>query len=158
MPDLGLTLFINGSLNTAKQLGNPANPAKGIAANPAQELPNAPEWTDAAGAVYSHGPWSASLTYKQSGAFVQYNTVGAKQFTFHLPGYNSIDASLGYDFGRFALKLQGFNLADNRAITSFTPAGNTTQLFQVSDAGAPDTSIYTFQAGRMLEVTLIGKF
>jgi hypothetical protein len=59
---------------------------------------------------------------------------------------------------RVAVKLQGFNLADNRAITSFTPAGNTTQLFQVSDAGAPDTSIYTFQAGRMLEVTLIGKF
>ena len=46
----GLTLFANGSLNNAKQLANAANPAPGIAANPAQELANSPKWTDAVGA------------------------------------------------------------------------------------------------------------
>ncbi len=160
-PALGLTLFANGSLNTAKQLANAADPAKGITANPAQELANAPEWTDAAGAILHHGPWSASLTYKQSGAFVNYNTVGTQQFTFHLPGYDTIDGSLGYDFGRFQVKLQGFNLLDKRSITSFTPTGDTTHLFQTTDASNTptllNTSIYTFQAGRMLEVTLIAK-
>ena len=42
--------------------------------------------------------------------------------------------------------------ADNRAITSFTP-GNSTHLFDPTDNAA----LYTFQAGRMLEVTLIAK-
>jgi iron complex outermembrane receptor protein len=156
-PSLGLTLFANGALNTAKQLANAADPARGITANPAEELANSPAWTDALGAILHHGPWSASLTYKQSGAFVDYNTVGVRQFTFHLPGYDTVDGSLGYDFGRFQLKLQGFNLLDRRAITSFTPAGDTTHLFQTSDSGALDTSIYTLQAGRMLELTLIAK-
>jgi len=159
--DFGLTLFANGSLNEATQLANAANLAAGIAANSQQELANAPLWTDAVGGLYHQGPWRASLTLKQSGSYVDYNTPTglANQVTFHLPGYYTLDASVGYDFGRFAVKLQAFNLTDVRAVNSFTPGGNTKALYETSGSnGAPDSAIYTFQAGRDVELTLIGKF
>jgi iron complex outermembrane recepter protein len=159
--DFGLTLFANGSLNQATQLANTANLAAGIAANPRQELANSPLWTDAVGALYSHGPWRSSLTFKQSGSYVDYNTPTGftNPVTFHLPGYYTLDASIGYDFGHFAIKLQGFNLTDVRAVNSFTPGGNAKALFEVNGSdGKPDSSIYTFQAGRDIELTLIGKF
>ena len=156
--DFGLSLFANGSLNHAEQLANAANPGAGIAANPQQELANATKWTGAIGAIFNHGPWQWSLTDKQSGPFVQYNTVSGTQYTFKLPGYNSFDAAVAYDFGHFKVKLQAFNLLDKRSISSFTPAGNDKTLYAATDAGAPDTSIYTFQAGRQLEATLIAKF
>lgn len=139
--DFGLTLFANGSFNSAKQLGATAD-----------RIPNAPGWTDAAGAIYSHGRWQASLTYKQVGSYVQYNTVGTTNYTFHLPSYDVVNGSLGYDFGHFQVKLQGFNLLDKRTITSYTPSATATQLY------AYDGSIYTFQAGRELSVTLVAKF
>ena len=153
--DVGVTLFANGSLNSAKQLANTANPAQGITANPAQTLANAPKSTAAVGAIYHHGPWAASLTYKDSGPFVNYN--GPTRF--HLPGYDAFDASLAYDFGHFRIKLQGFNLLDKRSITTFTPGGTSTTLYQTVDpGGALDTSIYTYQEGRDLSVTLEAKF
>ena len=83
----------------------------------------------------------------------------ARKVTFHLPGYYTLDASVGYDFGRFAVKLQAFNLTDVRAVNSFTPGGNSKALFETNGSdGAPDSAIYTFQAGRDVELTLIGKF
>ena len=107
--DFGLTLFANGALTSAKQLANAANPAAGIAGNTAQTLTNAPKWTDAVGAIYRSGPYAASVSYKQSGAFVAaYNnqaTPGVNQ-ALNLPGYDTVDASVSYDFGRFAMKLQ----------------------------------------------------
>ncbi len=151
--NFGLTLFANGSFNSAKQLGAQA-----------ERIPNAPGWTQAVGAIYSHGPWQASLTYKQVGSYVQYNTTnGGTPVTFHLPSYDTINGSLGYDFGHFQVKLQGFNLLDKRTITSFVPGGGACQLYQTNDSkcaggGGLDTSIYTYQAGRELSVTLVAKF
>ena len=139
--NFGLTLFVNGSLNSSKQLGAVS-----------QEIPNAPEWTDAVGAIYAHGPWQGALTYKQVGSYVNYNTIGVTQYTFRLPSYDTVNASLGYDFGHFLVKLQGFNLFDKRTITSYTPSGAATGLY------AFDGSIYTFQAGRELSVTLEARF
>jgi iron complex outermembrane receptor protein len=158
---MGLTIFANASWNEATQLANAANPTAGITANPKQELAGAPEWTDAFGAIYGRGPWRGSLTFKQVGSEVQYNTPTgmAQQVTFHLPSYFTLDGSVGYDFGHFGVKLQGFNLLDQRQINSFTPGANSQRLRETlgSDGGA-DTGIYTFQAGRMIELTLIGKF
>jgi iron complex outermembrane receptor protein len=144
----GLTLFANGSINDAKQLANAANPGAGITANPAQELPNAPQWTDAFGAIYAHGPWQGSLTYKQSGAYVVYN--GSHRFDFS--GFDTLDASLTRDFGHVAIKLQAYNLLDRRGITDFVPSSSATRTF------ADDGSFYTFQTGRAVFATLIGKF
>ncbi|HEX3916331.1 MAG TPA: hypothetical protein VHW60_03255 [Caulobacteraceae bacterium] len=41
----------------------------------------------AAGLIYSQGPWRGSVTYKQVGSYVDYNTPNpaGPQLTFHLP-------------------------------------------------------------------------
>jgi iron complex outermembrane receptor protein len=154
--DNGLTLFANGGSNVAKQLANAANPSAGITANPARELANAPRYTYAIGGVFSHGPWSASLDYKKSGPFVTY---GYNNTRITPPGYDTIDASAAYDFGRFKVKLQGFNLADSRAITSYKPTSDSTGLGQLNGhSGATDLSYYEFQAGREIQLTLQAKF
>ena len=142
----GLTVFVNGSLNSAKALANTGNAAQGISAAPAQELTNAPAWTDAAGVIYNHQQWRASVTYKQSGTYVAgYNgTTGIR-----LPGYDTVDGSVSYDFGHYAIRLQGSNLLDKRAITGFNGA----TLYSVADTG-----LYTFQAGRQLLATISAKF
>jgi iron complex outermembrane receptor protein len=150
--NFGLTAFANGSLNTAKQLANAKNSAAGIAGNPAQELPSSPKWTLAGGLLYAHGPWKATLTYKQVGDQVTYN--GAVRF--NLPSYDTVNASLGYDFTRrLGIKLQGFNLLDHRTITSFVPEAGATTLYNATPGS---DGVYTYQAGRELSVTLIGKF
>jgi iron complex outermembrane receptor protein len=163
--DFGLSIFANGSVNDAEQLASPA-PTGGAATLP-MRLANAPGWTAAAGAIINHGPWEASLTYKRVGGWVDYNSIGANSFTFHLPGYDTLDLSAGYDFGHHVkVKLQVFNLLDTRAVSSFSPGGNTQSLFPAGGFaplppigdGNPDQGIYTFQAGRQVEVTLIGKF
>jgi iron complex outermembrane receptor protein len=146
--DFGLTVFANGSLNSAKQLATGADLAAGIAAAPAQTITNAPKWTYAAGAIYHTGPWAAAMTYKDSGAFVAgYDSGG---HALHLPGYNSLDASVSYDFCRnLALQVQAFNLADKRAVTQFS--GST--LYSTADAG-----LYQYQAGRTVEATVSARF
>ncbi|MDR3513028.1 MAG: TonB-dependent receptor [Caulobacteraceae bacterium] len=125
----GLTLFANGSLNSAEQIATAAGskPTKG------GELANAPKWTDASGVIYHHGPWQGSVTYKQSGAYISDDAR-------HMSGYDSVDASAAYDFGHFKVKLQGFNLFDKRSVTSL------------------NGGLYTFQAGRELQLTLIAKY
>ncbi len=145
--DFGLTLFVNGSRNSAEQLATAANIPAGIAAAPERNITNAPKWTYALGGIYHYGPWAASLSYKDSGAYVAtYNAAGS---AVNLPGYNSLDASVTYDFDRFRVKLQAFNLADKRAITAFSG----TTLFSISDPG-----LYSFQAGRQIEATIVAKF
>jgi iron complex outermembrane receptor protein len=166
----GLTLFANAALNEATQLATPADPSNGINnALPEEELPGAPKWTTAFGAIYDQNHWRASLSFKDVGTSVEYNPTGAPapttggvlpQYTFHLPSYWSLDASAGYDFGHFAVKLQAFNLTDNRTLISFAPGTNSAALYSAN--GAPgaglDTGIYAFQGGRRIELTLIGKF
>jgi iron complex outermembrane receptor protein len=150
--DFGLTLFANGSSNVAKQEANAAN--GGLPANNARELANSPRYTYALGGVYSRGPWAATIAYKRSGDFATYGAAlpGNNNVRIGLPGYSTLDASTAYDFGNFKIKLSGFNLADNRAITSYKPAKTATALYQT------DTSYYEFQAGREIQVTLQAKF
>jgi iron complex outermembrane receptor protein len=150
--DFGLTVFANGSLNSAKNLATEANPAAGISATPARTVTNAPKWTYAAGGIYHTGPWALSLSYKNSGAYVAgYDKAGN---AFHLPGYDSFDASVRYDVNkRLYLQLQAFNLADKRAITSFS---GSTQLYDTT--GKIDTGLYLFQAGRTIEGTIAANF
>jgi iron complex outermembrane receptor protein len=138
----GFNLFANGSSNVGKTQATAANAAAGIAAAPAQAITNAPRWTDAAGVIYDRGPWTGTLTYKQSGTFVAKGSV-------RLPGYDTLDASGAYDFGHFKLKLQVFNIFDKRAITAF----NGSTLYSTTDSG-----LYQFQAGRQFQATLQAKF
>jgi iron complex outermembrane receptor protein len=145
--DFGLTLFANGSVNSAQQLANAANPAAGIPGNVQQDLKNAPKWTDAVGAIYRQGQWAGSLSYKQSGQFVAgYN---ASNVAIRLPGYDTFDGSVSYTFGKYQVKLQAVNLFDKRAVTSFGGA----TLYSTADNG-----LYTYQSGRELSVTVAAKF
>jgi len=148
---IGLTVFANGSINNARQEAQVANAASGIAGNPAQELANAPESTAAVGGIYAHGPWHASLTYKMVGGEVVY---AANQI--RLPGYNTMNASVDYQYGNWQLKLQGFNLFDHRQVTNFAPSGSETELFDPNPAHAG--GFYTFQSGRELQLTLVAKY
>ena len=141
--DGGVTLFANGSLNKAELL------------TAHQDVPNSPEWTAAVGALYYMGPWAASLTFKQVGRQTVYYAgasplvtpdgvaVGAGQ-PRKIDAYTSTDATVSYDFGRFKLKVAGFNLFDHRSITSITAAAA--------------TGLYTFQAGRQIQGTIEAKF
>ena len=177
--DFGVTLFANAGSNTAKRAANAGNAAQSIVSNPAQSLTNAPRYTYALGGMFNNGPWAASLSFKQVGNFVggynnwcaaalSYGTASpcpsnpAYNQAFKLPGYNSVDASAAYDFGRFKVKLQGFNLADKRAVTTYkqvSAPSNAGALYEVNGLdGKPDLSYYQFQAGRQVELTLQAKF
>jgi iron complex outermembrane receptor protein len=92
----GLTLFTNGSINTAKDKTHN------------KTLPDAPKWTDAVGALYDYHRWQASLTWKEVGR--QISDDGPE-----LGAYNTVDTSIAYDFGLIKVKLAAFNLADHRS-------------------------------------------
>ena len=102
----GLTAFVNGSINTAKDtdLGN------GVVGG---TFSNAPKGTAAYGAIYNKGPWQATLSDKLVGG--QLASDGAT----HLGAYDTIDGSISYDFGKFKLKVAAFNIADRRARVDF---------------------------------------
>ena len=95
----GLTLFTNGSVNSAKH-------ASGM-------VQNAPKWTSAFGAIYNVGKISSTLSFKEVGAQISSDGV-------HLGAYDTINGTIAYDFGRFKAKLAVFNLADDRAVTQLS--------------------------------------
>jgi iron complex outermembrane recepter protein len=144
----GLTAFANYSSNVSKTAATAGNTAEAIAASPASAVSNAPRYTAAAGAIYHQGPWSGSLTYKKVGNFLS-NGAGSPYF----PGYDTLDGSAGYDFGRFKVLLKVSNLLDKRAITSYN--GSAAQLY--STAVSANTAYYTFQSGRTIMATLVAK-
>jgi iron complex outermembrane receptor protein len=144
----GITLFANGSVNTAKNTSTDQT-----------EL-DAPKWTDAAGILYTYHRAQASFSWKEIGSEVEYYNGplpatapdGAKLAPFQarqIGSYNTLNASVAYDFGHFKVKLAAFNLADHRAITNIAEASST-------GPGAGD--FYTFQAGRDILLTLEAKF
>jgi iron complex outermembrane receptor protein len=141
---LGITLFANGSINNAKNTTLDQT-----------EL-DAPKWTEAAGVLYTTHHWQASLIWKGVGPQVVYvnggSTVVNPQGVTLLPNqeyqigaYSTLNTTLGYDFGRFKVKVAVTNLAGNRSVTSIT--GPTT-----------DADYYTWQAGRSITGTIEAKF
>jgi iron complex outermembrane receptor protein len=142
--DDGFTLFANGSLNVAKDT------TTNLAEDPSggKELTGAPKGTAALGALYNHGPWQGSLSYKLVGAQVAQYTAGGQALELHR--YGTLDASVSYDFGHLKLKLAAFNLLDDRAITNFS---GTDAFYSPTSTG-----LYQFQAGRQVQATVQAKF
>lgn len=137
--DEGVTFFANGSMNSGKDL------------SAHEGLTKVPRYTAAIGGLYNLGPWAASISYKEVGPQVSsYNGAAATvtpDGTGLAPGqawmikaYSTTDASVSYDFGYVRLKLAGFNLADNRSITTI------------------GGGFYTFQAGRQIQGTIEVKY
>jgi iron complex outermembrane recepter protein len=119
----GFSLYANGSLNSAK-----ANDTQ-------KQIAGAPEMTAALGALYSEGPWSASLIYKRTGATHQKDydaskaaISGTPYFDYYkTPAYGNLDLGVAYtikNFGAFAksLKVQFnvFNLANSQTVTAIS--------------------------------------
>jgi iron complex outermembrane receptor protein len=145
--DFGLTLFANGSLNDSNFLTGVGTNRASIVA-----LPNS---TAATGAIFSQGPWQGAVTYKYVGrAPGVYNTGGTvttpdgqvvlNGHSSFVPSYDEINASVAYDFGHFRVKLAGYNLADKRTVTSVTSLSA--------------SNLYTFEAGRQIQLTVGAKF
>ncbi|TWB38550.1 TonB-dependent receptor [Nitrospirillum pindoramense] len=137
--DNGVTFFANGSINAAKDL------------TARQGLTKVPKWTDAIGLLFNQGPWQMSLSRKQVGRQVVAYNGGTATTTadgtfltpgqaWEIPAYTTTDASVSYDFGMVRLKLAAFNLANDRAITTY------------------GGGLYTFQAGRQIQGTIQVKY
>lgn len=152
----GMTLFANGSINDAKQAANNGT-VPGTTPNPAQELANTPKWTYAGGFIFAHGPWHASISYKQVGTAVVYSTISSTGQTvaqLKIPSYDTWNAAFAYDFKNVQVKLQGFNLFDKRNMTNYAPSGNgETTINQTAQPG-----FLTFQSGRELQLTIVAKY
>jgi iron complex outermembrane receptor protein len=153
---IGLTLFVNGSINNARQAAQAPNTTTGITGNPGQELAGVPNFTAALGAIYHRGPWQASMTYKSvGGEFVTgaVKTAANPGGQLEIPSYSTVNGDVAYTFlGHYQLKLQVFNLFDRRTLTNYVPSGNETALYQ-SNGG-----FYTYQSGREIDGTVSVKF
>ena len=109
------------------------------------------------GALYTYHRWQGSLTWKQVGSQVVFDGAAAPGTAApiwaglapnqeaEIPAYSVINATAGYDFGHFKVKVAVYNLADHRSITSVSGPTETNDY-------------YTFQSGRSVMGTLEAKF
>jgi iron complex outermembrane recepter protein len=125
----GFTVFANHSVNN------------GVNAITKQSLASVPESTTGAGILFSSPTFSGSLLYKEVGS--QFSTVTE---TLPVDAYDTIDASLGYTFGKYQIKAQVSNISDNRAQATFRANAN------------PALNRSTYLPGRNVQVTLIARY
>lgn len=118
----GFTAFANGSINIARDITD------------AVDYSNAPKRTAALGLIYDYRRLQASVSDKIIGP--QLASDGAT----YLGSFNTLDASVSYDFGPFKVKLAGFNIANKRAPIDF------------------DGTFTVYQVGRQVQGTLQVKF
>lgn len=115
----GLALYANGSVNSAK------------ATDTGKTISGAPLMTAGLGAVYSSGPWGASLIYKRTGATYQqeYDATKPANYDYYkIRAYDNVDLGASYTLtqvGTFGkrLKIQAnvFNLLNSQRATSISP-------------------------------------
>lgn len=127
----GLALFVNGSLNSAKD-----NETK-------LQVKEAPKGTAAAGILYKHGPIKFSLIDKYTG--VQYAD-NADSAGYRIAPYHKTILSVGYDFGTFAVEGTVSDLFNSEKVTSI----------DINDGPVNDQ--YHFQPGREASISLKAKF
>ncbi|GAA0525066.1 iron complex outermembrane receptor protein [Rhizomicrobium palustre] len=155
----GVTIFSNGSLNSAKS---------GFA-----QLKNAPYWTAAAGLIYDLGDIRFSLIDKTVGQQYMDNasangtrTLGADGQPFYrLPAYSTLNFTTAYKFAEhFEVSVSVNNLLDDRSLvsTSGTDGKDSTGVgaaMSVSDYMHRPTSTdqYYFQSSRSFQVSLKAK-
>jgi iron complex outermembrane receptor protein len=121
----GLSIFANGSVNSAKAHTDPLNPA-----SPTVQDVAAPFWTAAGGLIYKHDGWKLSLIDKMTGQ--QYadspgkraaDYVGGSAF-YRLGAYSRLDFTGYYDLGAFGSgadwEIGGgiYNLLNDRSLVS----------------------------------------
>jgi iron complex outermembrane receptor protein len=132
--DNGLALFANASRNYAKT-DNPGAPHTQVA--------NAPEYTVASGILFKHGPIRFSLTNKYTG---QQWAIEGEVPAYRIPGYDSANASLRYEFGKLRLGVEVENIFDTTSVTNINQ-GKTAPFDQ-----------YFYQSGRSITADITVKF
>ena len=135
--DNGLALFVNGSLNSAKD--NDTHLTIG----------QAPRSTAAAGLLYKHGPVKFSLIDKYTGP--QWAD-DAQTAAYRIGAYHNTILSIGYDFGMFAVEGTVTDLFNTEKVTNIDINGG-------GVAGTlSSTDQYHFQPGREASVSIKAKF
>lgn len=140
--DFGLTAFVNGSLNSAKDANTDTSPAFYNVATAGKTLAKAPKSTLGLGGIYHSGPLKVALTYKLVGEQFADNKETA---AYKIDAYDVTDLAVSYDFGRIAAKIGVDNLFDHRDNTKITLNG------------APYDQYY-WQAPRNVMLTLSAKY
>jgi len=134
----GFALYANGSIN------------KATATDTGKQISGAPDMTAALGTIFNHGPWSASLIFKRTGAAYQQEYDAANPAVYEqykVAAYDNLDLGVSYTFDRLpalgarSLKLQlnVFNLTNRQEVTSISGTGAYAQ--------------YTYQAPRSLQLS-----
>lgn len=151
----GVTLFSNGSLNSAKS---------GFA-----QLKSAPYWTAAAGLIYDLGAFRFSLIDKTVGQQYMDNasadgtrTLGTDGRPFYrLPAYSTVNFTSAYTWKNFELSIEINNLLDDRSLvsTSGTDGKDIAKASAVGDFTNRPTSgdQYYFQSSRSYQIAIKAK-
>ena len=130
--DFGLAVFVNGSLNSAKDSTH-------------KQIHSAPEWTAAAGLIYKNNNVYVSLLNKFIGR--QWGADG-EPAAYEISSYSTTNLIVGYDFGRFKIEGGVYNLFNNQNITDLAVNdGPTANPLDSHDQ-------YFFQPERNFQVTL----
>jgi iron complex outermembrane receptor protein len=111
----GLSIFANGSLNSAKAHTDPLNPN-----SPTFQDKQAPFWTAASGLIFKNGPWKLSLIDKIVGQ--QYQDSPGKRFDIYGSTPVSLVAGRTSWAGSF-YKLGAYNKMDFTGYYDFEVAG-----------------------------------
>lgn len=128
----GLSLFVNGSVNSAKD-------------DAGKQIGSAPKWTAGLGAIYKSHGWTVSLLNKFVGP--QWADDG-EPADYRIKAYSNTNLVLGYDFGRIKAQVGIYNLFDKRNITDIS----------INDGPTPNPldshDQYYFQPARSYQFTL----
>ena len=157
-----VSLFANGSLNSAKGKDDPTNPGYN-----GRQLAKVPFWTGALGVRYEHhelftpdDAFIATLNDKFIGPQFQTAASGTTPPTAKLHEIDEANLSLTYKIGRFSIEGQLLNLFNYTDPTSFKGkaliAGTNLPATTVAQGGG--ANIFTYQTGRSYQLTLKAVF
>lgn len=160
----GLSVFGNGSVNSAKAHTNPLDPN-----SPTFQDKLAPFWTAATGLIYKANGWKLSLIDKLTGqqyedspgnAGVERPYVGSQSF-YKLGAYNKMDFTGSYDIGDIAgadVEIGGgvYNVLNDRSLVAVTINDKTLAGASVQDIANRPNSVdqYYFQPERSYQFTI----
>ncbi len=161
LPD-GFSVYANGSLNDARGYGDTVNPG-----NNGHQLALAPFWTGALGVRYGRSrifsgndAFVATINTKWIGQQYENAASGATAPTALIPSWSETAFSSTYRWGHYAIEGQILNLFDTSNITAFKGkaliAGSNLPATTVAEGGAQN--VFTYQAGRSVQVTLKADF
>lgn len=127
VPVQGLSFQWTGAYTDA-ELTSPAPSLDAVSGDP---LPYAPKWSTAIDGEYKHAAFGnfnafvgATWSYVGSRSSDFYSSSATPPGQLVLPSYNTYDARLGLENGRYRISLYGKNLSNSRGITDYTSNGS----------------------------------